>query len=809
MNLLLNLFLNVIEISFNTSLIIITALIFRKVIGKRFSAAGRYIIWILIILRLAVPFTPDFGFSVFELKTDGIVSDNVSAQISSPEIIGTTYEAQAPVNLSSAWSEVTFSDISKQSVSVFAETENGTFDKIEITFADIFSTLLDVAAAIWIIGVLVSVLWNFIGYRIFTQNMERDQLLVHDKHILMMLEQMCVKLRINYLPELYFCDSISSPLIYGILLKRKRIVIPSDIGNSAAVASILRHELVHLKRGDLWVKLILLAAESLHWFNPLLKVNSKYLELDMELSCDEKVLDGCNKSVRRTYGRILIDIAQRCTFRPTLLTTHFNPEFNDLKTRCINILDTETKHRGTFIAILFAVLCVLSGTVLNCAEIPPYVNSDTVRENYIVESEKIDLQNSNIILSNKINSVIDTSDNFELTSFLNFVDRFSKVIYGDINSSSDIDFSNENILSYILDETHLREGCIDADSVRQTINNIFDIQTNIPEETISYMGDITDVPELLINIINVNANEYGEVVVRMMLYDISAADSGMSSDTYIGDGTYYFNFRDDSKYGQIYTFRFCFGEREYSNPKKFNSPVLTQSRDNSLCITYSDTSVMMTPAYFNGNSSSLGTFNKLSSVGRTTAIAGKASEEYNEPIRVYVTHDYGVSWTITDIDHTQFMPDTGMKYPVINFMFNFVNENQGVLILCTKRPELFVYITNDGGITWNRQSGAIPSDSNETLYSGGFVTNEIGFASMVPVYDSESNPKLYMTRDGGFSWQRVAVTIPSNYENDSVWRILPGIPELCDGQIRIPMVINMRDVLYYVSDNMGETWYWN
>ena len=816
MSLLVNLFLNIVEISFNMSLIVIIALIFRKFIGKRFSAAGRYLIWILIIIRLALPFDLNMNTALVEIDTGEIVSKNTQFNFVSPDITEQLFSIQTPVSSPAALqSDITVADASNQVSIPTDKIEISKFNNIDISA--IISFLLYIGAIIWVVGAVINILWSIAGYRIFTKNIERERSRVFDKRVLLILDQMCGKLGISDMPELYMCDYVSSPLIYGISLKPKCIVIPSDIGNSAAIASILRHELVHLKRGDLWVKLILLAAQSLHWFNPMVKICVKYLELDMELSCDEKVLDGCNKSVRRTYGRILIAIAQRCAYRPTLLTTHFNPEFNDLKTRCINILDTKTKRRGTFVAVLFAILCVLSGTVLNCTQIQYYAGNNTVYEEYVDLSKPkgLDLQDSNIILSNKINSVIDTSADFDLSNFLKFIGRFSKVVYGDINDNFGIDLNDTNILNYILDETYLREGGIDesmplySDLIKKTISDVFNIEAeiDIPQEGIVCTGNMTEVPELLINIINVNANEYGEVVTRMMLYDISAADSGMSSDTYIGEGTYYFSFCNDDNYGQIYTLRFCFGEREYRVFKNPVSPILTQAHDNSLQIICPDMPLIVTPAYFKGDSASLGTFNKLSCVGRTISVAGKSSKEYNEPFYIYVTHDYGISWTVTEIDHTRFMTDAGMKYPVINFMFNFADENNGVLILCTKRPELFVYTTSDGGLTWSKQSSTIPSDNSETLYSGEFLTNEIGFASMIPVYNSESNPKLYMTDDGGFNWQLVYVNMPENHSD--IWRILPETPELTNGQIRIPMIINMRYLFYYVSDDMGVTWYWN
>jgi tol-pal system protein YbgF len=65
---------------------------------------------------------------------------------------------------------------------------------------------------------------------------------------------------------------------------------------------ILAHELAHLKRGDLWVGWLELAAACVWWWNPLLGVVRRRLHLHAELACDAWVLWALPESGRQYAG---------------------------------------------------------------------------------------------------------------------------------------------------------------------------------------------------------------------------------------------------------------------------------------------------------------------------------------------------------------------------------------------------------------------------------------------------------------------------------------------------------------------------
>ena len=83
---------------------------------------------------------------------------------------------------------------------------------------------------------------------------------------------------------------------------------------------IFRHELTHYKRGDLWLKLLLVAARSVHWFNPLVRLLTRFAQEDIELACDDAVVRGMDGGQRRAYGETILRSAQAQVRRRALVS---------------------------------------------------------------------------------------------------------------------------------------------------------------------------------------------------------------------------------------------------------------------------------------------------------------------------------------------------------------------------------------------------------------------------------------------------------------------------------------------------------
>ena len=69
---------------------------------------------------------------------------------------------------------------------------------------------------------------------------------------------------------------------------------------------VLRHELMHIRRGDVLLNTMLFGLLSLHWFNPLLWYAFFRAGADREAACDEDVLHAESPARRVAYGKTLL-----------------------------------------------------------------------------------------------------------------------------------------------------------------------------------------------------------------------------------------------------------------------------------------------------------------------------------------------------------------------------------------------------------------------------------------------------------------------------------------------------------------------
>lgn len=79
------------------------------------------------------------------------------------------------------------------------------------------------------------------------------------------------------------------------------LVLPNRQYDPEKLHFILKHEMIHLKRRDVYKKLLFMTANAVHWFNPLMWLMQREAVIDMELSCDERVTQGEGYAVKKAY----------------------------------------------------------------------------------------------------------------------------------------------------------------------------------------------------------------------------------------------------------------------------------------------------------------------------------------------------------------------------------------------------------------------------------------------------------------------------------------------------------------------------
>lgn len=109
--------------------------------------------------------------------------------------------------------------------------------------------------------------------------------------------------------KVYSCDTIQSPVVIGIL--QPAILLPAslDFENTRLVRHILTHEAMHVRRRDNLMKLVMMAALCIHWYNPLVWVMARELCRDLEPACDEAALAVMGQEESAPYAQSLLALA--------------------------------------------------------------------------------------------------------------------------------------------------------------------------------------------------------------------------------------------------------------------------------------------------------------------------------------------------------------------------------------------------------------------------------------------------------------------------------------------------------------------
>ncbi len=101
----------------------------------------------------------------------------------------------------------------------------------------------------------------------------------------------------------YESNQIETAFVLGFF--KPKIYIPSGMSPTART-QILAHERTHLEKGDHWMKVIAFLALALHWFNPLVWVAYLMLCKDIEIACDERVVQFMELDERKQYASALL-----------------------------------------------------------------------------------------------------------------------------------------------------------------------------------------------------------------------------------------------------------------------------------------------------------------------------------------------------------------------------------------------------------------------------------------------------------------------------------------------------------------------
>lgn len=304
------------SLAFNATLIssiIIPFVLIARYFLQKAPKIYSYSLWLVVFIRLLLPFSVKSKFSFLPLNTNPI-TPHLYTPDSADHITTAIPEIFAPIA----------PDILEKSPEV-AETT-----------LEFWENWQSVASVVWWIGVAVmgvvalvsfgKLKWSLVG---------------------------CTPLESFGKNPVFLADNIQTPFVLGLF--HPKIYLPSTI-SQVEIPFILAHERHHIKRKDHITRCFAFLALTIHWFNPLVWLAFFLSQKDMELSCDEEVLKTESSERKREYASALVRFSSE---KPMITPLAFSE--NDVKGRVENIFTFQKAKIWVRFSAALLVLGLLVG----------------------------------------------------------------------------------------------------------------------------------------------------------------------------------------------------------------------------------------------------------------------------------------------------------------------------------------------------------------------------------------------------------------------------------------------------------------
>lgn len=337
---------NLMQIGLTVSLAALVPLILRRLMKKRYPARMVCVVWAILALRLLIPVQltlPQAPVQVMPRTSYVVQSDQTAFR-----------QAGLPVTQTPArW-------VTGTQAQTLSAADTGTVKTVDIT---------DILLTLWLAGVIACVLWQGIGYYRLIRSLKGKSRSVERADLHTILQEQCADLVIDREIPLRVSSAADCPMLAGFI--HPTLYLPDECISRTDAAFIFRHELTHYKHGDLWLKLLLLAARCLHWFNPLVHLIARFAQEDIEAACDDAVVRGHDGAYRRAYGETILRSAIAQSQKRKALVSCFGDDKKTLMRRFEGLFDKSVKKRGVALVVMIALLVGSLGCVVAVGEKKP------------------------------------------------------------------------------------------------------------------------------------------------------------------------------------------------------------------------------------------------------------------------------------------------------------------------------------------------------------------------------------------------------------------------------------------------------
>ncbi|HGG0585756.1 MULTISPECIES: M56 family metallopeptidase [Bacillus] len=338
-----------IETSLMASILVGFILCIKVLFRNKLPPRWQYMLWIVLMIRLLLPWSPDSSYSIYSLLSySSSVSEVIPKNMPATENI-VNIESDRKVELESNSKMVT--KTSEPEVKVSSEKQT--------TFS-----LYKLALYVWLAGVIILAAITFLTNRRLYSYIKK-QPDITDEQVATVFNCCKQSMKMKKAVSLRLAGKIASPTVFSffrpkVLLSKKHM----KVLNEQQLQYVFYHELAHIKRNDVAVNWIMYSLILLNWFNPILWYAYFCMREDQELACDAYALTFIDKEEQIAYGHTIITLLQHYSYQvPSLANLSRNKR--TLKRRIIMIKKFQKKSYRLSLLGVIAIVAIASLSLFN------------------------------------------------------------------------------------------------------------------------------------------------------------------------------------------------------------------------------------------------------------------------------------------------------------------------------------------------------------------------------------------------------------------------------------------------------------
>ncbi len=304
--------LSLLTSSLTMTIVAFVLMLLSKILKERWSAKWRYYTWVLIFAGFLIPYRFSFGVSAVKIDME-------------------------------------YQRISVGNAAGFS-LPNETFNIMQMIFV------------VWAAGAVLFIIKTALEQHAFMSAVKRLSRPAGAK-VNKLIDELTDRLSIWQAVKAVELEEVSTPMIVGLF--SPTIILPKREFSEEELRLILKHELIHFKSKDLFIKAFMLLSQGVNWFNPFFGLFAKSAMQECEMYCDERVMAGETDQSKKLYCQSILNTAAEAAKPISRLTPVLSSSFNmgkeGLKQRLKTILSVKKKYGLGIISCAVAALIVLSG----------------------------------------------------------------------------------------------------------------------------------------------------------------------------------------------------------------------------------------------------------------------------------------------------------------------------------------------------------------------------------------------------------------------------------------------------------------